>query len=78
MHKNEPKQESNQATLARVKKEMDEPRMAESTRERDVNQTTRQKLEKLPQSKVRTSPEPPMRRDFPKEKNNGKADQASS
>jgi hypothetical protein len=48
MHKNEPKQESNQATLARVKKEMDEPRMAASTREKDVNQTTRQKLEKLP------------------------------
>jgi hypothetical protein len=48
MHKNEPKQESNQATLARVKKEMDEPRMAESTRGQDVNQTTRQKLEKLP------------------------------
>ena len=48
MHKNEPKQESSQATLARVKKEMDEPRMAESTREEDANQTTRQKLEKLP------------------------------
>jgi hypothetical protein len=46
MHKNEPKQESSQATLARVKKEMDEPRMAESTREEDVNQTTRQKLDK--------------------------------
>jgi hypothetical protein len=44
MHKNEPKQESNQATLARVKKEMDEPRLAESTREKDVNQTTRQEL----------------------------------
>jgi len=37
MHKNEPKQESSQATLARVKKEMDEPRMAESTRKEDVN-----------------------------------------
>ena len=48
MHKNQPKQESNQAILARVKKEMDEPRMAESTREEDVNQTTRQELEKLP------------------------------
>ena len=48
MHKNDFKQESNQATLARVKKEMDEPRMAESTREEDVNQTTRQELEKLP------------------------------
>ena len=48
MNKNEPKQESNQAILARVKKEMDEPRMAESTREKDVNQTTRQELEKLP------------------------------
>ena len=48
MHRDEPKQESNQAILARVKKEMDEPRMAESTREEDVNQTTRQELEKLP------------------------------
>ena len=48
MHMNEPKQESNEATLALVKKEMDEPRMAESTREEDVNQTTRQVLEKLP------------------------------
>ena len=49
MHKNQPKQESNQAILARVKKEMDEPRMAESTREEyDVNQTTLQELEKLP------------------------------
>src|ERR1035437_301774 len=62
MHKNEPKQESNQATLARVKKEMDEPRMAESTRGKEVNQTTRQELEKLPLSNVRTSPGPPMRR----------------
>ena len=49
MHKNQPKQESNQALLARVKKEMDEPRMAESTREEyDVNQSTLQELEKLP------------------------------
>jgi hypothetical protein len=49
MHKNPPKQESNQAILARVKKEMDEPRMAESTREEyDVNHTTLQELEKLP------------------------------
>jgi len=48
VHKNEPKQESNQATLARVKKEMNEPRIAESTREEDLNQTTRQELEKLP------------------------------
>ena len=48
MHLSEPKQESSQATLARVKKEMDEPRMAESTREEDVNQTTRQELEELP------------------------------
>jgi hypothetical protein len=78
MHKNEPKQESNQATLARVKKEMDEPRMAESTRGKDVTQTTRQELEKLPQSNVRTIPGPPMRSELPREKNNGKADQASS
>ena len=61
MHKNEPKQESNQATLARVKKEMDKPRMAESTREEDINQTTRQKLEKLPQSTVVKSPGRPGR-----------------
>jgi hypothetical protein len=32
MYKNQPKQESDQAILARVEKEMDEPRMAESTR----------------------------------------------
>jgi len=50
MYKNKPKPETRQATLARIKKEMDEPRLAESTREEDVNQTTRQKLEKLPQS----------------------------
>jgi hypothetical protein len=48
MYKNKPKPESNQATLARIKEEMDEPRVAESTREEDVDQTTRQKLEKLP------------------------------
>jgi len=48
MHKNQPRQESNQALLARVKKEMDEPRMAESTREEyDVNHTTQQELKKL-------------------------------
>jgi hypothetical protein len=40
--------------------------------------TKRQEPEKLPSSNVRTSPEPFMRRDFPKEKNNSKADQASS
>ena len=45
MNKNELKQESSQAILARVKKEMDEPRMAESTREEAINQTTLQKLE---------------------------------
>ncbi len=49
MHKNQPKRESDQAILARVKKEMDEPRMAESTREEyDVHHTTLQELEKLP------------------------------
>jgi hypothetical protein len=49
MHKKQPKQESNQAILARVKKEMDEPRMAESTREEyDVNHTTLRELGKLP------------------------------
>ena len=47
----EPRKESNKATLARIKKEMDEPRMAESTREENANQTTRQELEKLPESK---------------------------
>jgi hypothetical protein len=79
MHKNDPKQESDQATLARVKKEMDEPRMAESTREEDVNQTTRQKLEKLPQSNVvkefRTVVQQGM---LPKEKNYGKVNKVSS
>ena len=49
MHKNQPEHESNQALLARVKKQMDEPRMAESTREGyDVNHTTLHELEKLP------------------------------
>jgi hypothetical protein len=48
MHKNQPRQESNQALLARVKKEMDEPRVAESAREEyDVNHTTLQELKKL-------------------------------
>jgi hypothetical protein len=47
MHKNQPRQESDQALLARVKKEMDEPRMAESTREEyDVNHTTLLELRK--------------------------------
>jgi hypothetical protein len=48
MYKNKPKPETNQALLARIKKEMDEPRVAESARETDTDQTTRQKLEKLP------------------------------
>jgi len=48
MHKNQARQESNQALLARVKKEMDEPRMAASTREVTVNQTKRPELVKLP------------------------------
>jgi hypothetical protein len=48
MHKNQPGQESNQALLARVKKEMDEPRVAESAREEyDVNHSTLQELKKL-------------------------------
>ena len=47
-HTNEPKRESSQETLARVKKEMDQPRMVASTRGEDVNRTTRQELEKLP------------------------------
>ncbi len=44
--------ESNQAALRRTKKEMNEPRTAESTREEDVSQTARQELEKRPQSNV--------------------------
>jgi hypothetical protein len=51
-HTGEPTRESNQETLARVKKEMDQPRMAESTRGEDVNPPTQQELEKLPQSNV--------------------------
>jgi len=48
MHKNQLGHESNQALLARVKKEMDEPRVAESAREEyDVNHTTLQELKKL-------------------------------
>jgi hypothetical protein len=49
MYKNRPKPETNQVIVARIKKEMDEPRMAESAEEEDlINQTTRQELEKLP------------------------------
>jgi len=44
----EPRQESNQATLARVKKEMDEPRMAESAREEDGDRTMRWEQEEMP------------------------------
>jgi hypothetical protein len=47
-HTNEPRRDSNQETLARIKKEMDQPRMAESTRGEDVNHATQQELEKLP------------------------------
>jgi hypothetical protein len=64
--------------LARVKKEMDEPRMTESTREEAINQTTRQKLEAA-SSNVLKGPGPSSRRGtLPREENNGKADQASS
>jgi len=53
MHRNQPRQPFNQAILARVKKEMDEPRMAESTREGyDPNHTTLQELENLEKSAV--------------------------
>jgi hypothetical protein len=48
MKKNKPMQESNQATLARVKKEMDKPRVAKSAREEVANQTTRQESQNLP------------------------------
>ena len=45
MHKNELKHESNQATLAHVKKEMDEPRIVESAREEAIHKTPLQNLE---------------------------------
>jgi hypothetical protein len=41
MYKNKPKPETHQAILAQIKKEMNEPRIAESAREEDGNQTTR-------------------------------------
>jgi hypothetical protein len=47
MYKNKPKPETKQATLARIKEEMNEPRIAESTREEDVNQVAQSELEKL-------------------------------
>jgi hypothetical protein len=37
-HENEPTSKSNRATLARVKKEMDIPRMTESARDEDESQ----------------------------------------
>ena len=78
MNKNELKQESSQAILARVKKEMDEPRMAESTREEDVNQTTRQELGKAAIIQRGQESRAVRAQGFPREKNNGKANQASS
>ena len=45
-HTNEPKRESNQETLARVKKEMNQPRMAASVRSEAGNESTWQELEK--------------------------------
>jgi hypothetical protein len=78
MHKNEPKKESNQATLARVKKEMDQPRKAKSTREEDVNQTTRQELGKAAIILRGQESRAVRAQGFPREKNNGKANQASS
>jgi hypothetical protein len=50
MYKNKPKPETNQAILARIKKEMDEPFMAESTGEEGVDKVTPRELERLPQS----------------------------
>jgi hypothetical protein len=47
-HTNEPRRESNQETLARVKKEMDEPRIAASARGEAGTQDTQHELEKLP------------------------------
>jgi len=78
MNKNEPKQESNQAILARVKKEMDEPRMAESTRGEDINQTTRQKLKSCQSNGVKESQAVRAQRMLPREENNGKVNRASS
>ena len=45
MYKNELKHESNQATLAHVKKEMDEPHIVKSAREEAIHRTPLQKLE---------------------------------
>jgi hypothetical protein len=48
MHKNEPKQESNQATLARVKKEMVSRAWPNPREEEGFTQTMRPDLEKRP------------------------------
>jgi hypothetical protein len=60
MRKDQFKKESDQAILARVKKEMDEPRLAESTRQREggVNQPPDQFFEasKAPTNSVLMSP----------------------
>ena len=79
MRQNEPKQESNQATLARVKKEMDEPRMAESAREEDSQSDARGRNRKS--SVIQRSKESQAVRAqgaAPEEEINGKADQSSS
>jgi hypothetical protein len=48
MHNNEPKQESNQATLTRVKREWMSRAWPNPSGKKTVNQTKRQELEKLP------------------------------
>jgi hypothetical protein len=75
MHKNQPKQESNEAILARIKKEMDEPRVAESTRK----ELRRQPHHAAGTGKaaVKSSERARRKGNAPDEENSGKASQTS-
>jgi hypothetical protein len=80
MHKNEPKQESNQATHARVKKEMDRPRMTESAREEEgKNQPEHTGVGKAAIiQRCKESHAACGRVNAPEEENNGKANHCNS
>jgi hypothetical protein len=79
-HENKPTRKSNQASLARVKKEMDIPRMTESAREKEEkSQPGAQKIGEAAKSqRGKESPAAHARGNALKEENNGKANHRSS
>ena len=78
-HENKPTRKSNQATLARVKKEMDIPRMTESAREEEESQPEHAGFGKaaiIPRGKESHAAR--ARVQAPEEENNGKANHCNS